>query len=562
MLGVIHRIFRINSSGLIWIGYAAFLALGCWIFFGNLVDHPLDTHDADLFEDNVAISADFSHFFSADKKVAGGRPVTDLVRWLTYVAVGNDPEWFHLLGLFFHASSSLLLAVFLRRLGAPTRLSFAASTLFLVNVTHFQAVHWITGLDYPLALSLGLAGMIFYASYLASHRRSALLGMFLSLVAAVLAQPSIAVLWLFCAIWSWRSGNRLKSTLRSLLPLAFLLVLANLIVVRMTFKGFTTWLAIESNATKGIVEFAASAGHLLLWFLSRLMTTAHWLPLRVYEHHVWELVLGGVLLAGLVLAVLRNVPLLSLWASWILLCIGPFALLTTDVVFTYGHLLTGGSRFLYFASAGSSVFLAWIIWQAAGALGQRFNLSPRILEGAFMSILLLSSFVALRKVEAISFYSAGRNYIARGEVGRGSRELRRAIRTGGDVIPLKEAYVALIHVTMMMNSDVVDSLLSEARSVLPESNELRIFELVVASIEAPREERLRSSVTLERLKDPDQPRVSGLIAQTYHNLGLGYLNKGDYARALAALDRSLSFQEDRETTRKLRAFAAARLENR
>ena len=560
---MLHPVFRMKSDGLIWIGYVVFVGLSCWIFFGNLVNHPLDTHDADLFEDNIAISADFSHFFSSDKKVAGGRPLTELVRWLTYVAVGNDPKWFHLLGLFFHAFASVLLATFLRRLGATIHFSFAASTLFLVNVTHFQAVHWITGLDYPLALCLGLTGMNFYACYQTSPRRNALFGMFVSVVAAVFAQPSIAVLWFFCVFWSWQNGKSLRSTLRSLLPLALLLALANLIVIRMTFKGFTTWLAIESNATMGILEGIVSAGHLLLWFLSRLITTAHWLPLRVYEHHNWELVAGGIVLASLLLAVLKNVSLLSIWASWILLCVGPFVLLTTDVVFTYGHLLTGGSRFLYFASAGSSVFLAWLMRYVAGTIGRRLNFSQRIFEVVCMAAFLLSSFFALRKVEAISFYSAGRNYIARGDVGRGRLELQRAIRTGSDVIPLKEAYVALIHVTMMMKPGMVDGLLSEARHALPESTELRVFKLVVASIEAPSEKRLMSSrIALEQLKEHEDSRVPGLIAQTYHNLGLGYLTNGEYALALTALDRSLSFQEDRETTRKLRAFAQSRMLNK
>ena len=93
---MINPVFRTKSDHLILIGYVAFVGLCCWIFFGNLVNHPLDTHDADLFEDNISISADFSHFFSPDKKVAGGRPATEFVRWLTYVSVGNDPKWFQM----------------------------------------------------------------------------------------------------------------------------------------------------------------------------------------------------------------------------------------------------------------------------------------------------------------------------------------------------------------------------------------------------------------------------------------------------------------------------------
>ena len=130
------------------------------------------------------------------------------------------------------------------------------------------------------------------------------------------------------------------------------------------------------------------------------------------------------------------------------------------------------------------------------------------------------------------------------------------------MIPLKDAYVALIQVTMMLKSGTVDGLLSEARSALPESKELGVFELVVTSMSASSEKRMLSNATLDQLKQHEDSRVPGLIAQTYHNLALGYLNNGEIARAITALDRSLSFQEGREVTRKVRAFAAARLEDK
>jgi hypothetical protein len=535
-----------------WIGFLAFVGIVCWIVFGNLVNHPLDIHDADLFEDNISISEDFSHFFSPDKKVAGGRPLTELVRWAAYLAFGNDPKWFHLLGVFFHACSSILVAIFLQRLGATLSLSFITGSLFLVNVTHFQAVHWITGLDYPLALTIGLASLIFYASYQVSGGRHDWLRFAVGLTTATFAQPAIAVLLLFCFFWSWQKGARMSATLRSLFPVGVLLLAANLLVVKMTFRGFTTWLAIESNATKGIIDILLSAGHLLLWFLSRLATTAHWLPFPIFEHRTWEFVVGGIILTGLLLCIRMRGSLLALWAIWILLCIGPFILLTTDVVFTYGHLLTGGSRFLYFASVGSSAFLAWVVQRAAGRLAARFSITPRALEVCFTAILLASSFLALRKVEAISFYSAGRNYIARGEVARGDRELRRAIRKGGDAIPLKEAYVALIQVTMMQ-AGKIHELVSEARAALPESAELRIFELVVESLEASSNNSLQAKATLDQFRGHEDLRVPNLIAQTYHNRALGYLRSGEPERAVSALDRSLEFQPDRDSTKKLRA---------
>jgi tetratricopeptide (TPR) repeat protein len=177
-----------------------------------------------------------------------------------------------------------------------------------------------------------------------------------------------------------------------------------------------------------------------------------------------------------------------------------------------------------------------------------------------MTVLFASSFFALRKVEAISFYSAGRNYIARGELARGDEELRRAIRRGADAIPLKEAYVALIQVTMMQAGKVGD-LVSEARAALPESTELRIFQLVVESLESP-DNRPQTNATLDQFRGHEDRRVPNLIAQTYHNLALGYLRSGELTRAVSALDRSLLFQPDRDSTRKLLARVASRAEEK
>ncbi len=131
-----------------------------WIYFGALADHLLDTHDAETFRDNVAISNDFSFFFSSEKEVPSGRPTAELTKWLAFLAFGNDPKWFHLLSVCLHGLATVLLAVWIRQLGESRDFSWCAALLFFVNVGHFQAVQYISAMDYPLALSLALAFLI------------------------------------------------------------------------------------------------------------------------------------------------------------------------------------------------------------------------------------------------------------------------------------------------------------------------------------------------------------------------------------------------------------------
>jgi tetratricopeptide (TPR) repeat protein len=544
----------VKNQALVWPGFVALVVLCCWIFFGNIVEHPLDIHDVDIFADNLAISADFSHFLSPEKKVAGGRPLTDLVRWLTYLAVGNSPSGFHFLGLLFHASASILVAVFCRRLGAPVHYCFTASILFLLNVTHFQAVHWITGLDYPLALTVGLASLVFYSNFRQSHRRRDLCLFFCTLTAAVFAQPTIAVLLVFCVFWSWQEGDSLRVTLRTLLPLPVLLLLANLVVIQMTSRGFTTWLAIESNATKDFAGVVVSMAHLLVWYLSRLITTAHWVPIVIYEHQNWEMVVGAAVLMGLLVAIWRSSSLAAIWAKWILLCLGPFILLTTDVVFTFGHLLTGGSRFLYFASVGSSALLAWLIQQASESLADRIRVPAKYLHTAFLVALMISSYGALRKVEAISFYSSGRNYIAIRDPEKGVEQLRRAIAQSSDTIPLADAYSQLCLVLLSLGEDA-EPTLKDARKTFPDDPEFVLYELAIGEMVPSATVQEHQELKVDVLKGHLDENVHKFMARTYYNMGVGFDRKSKVDLAVLSYRRALQF--DPHNTKAIHNLALA-----
>ena len=83
---------------------------------------------------------------------ASGRPFAEAVKYLAVLGGGNHPGAVHLLVVAAHVLASLLWAWACRRLGLNLELSFLAGLLFLVNVTHFQVVHHISALDYPLAL--------------------------------------------------------------------------------------------------------------------------------------------------------------------------------------------------------------------------------------------------------------------------------------------------------------------------------------------------------------------------------------------------------------------------
>ena len=119
------------NKGLIWPGYILLVCLFSAVCFASLKDHLLGIHDNETFEDNAAIAEDFTFFFSPEKQQPTGRPAAELVKFLGYLAAGNDPGFFHLLLVAFHTLATILLARLAWRLGTSLPISLAGGILFL-----------------------------------------------------------------------------------------------------------------------------------------------------------------------------------------------------------------------------------------------------------------------------------------------------------------------------------------------------------------------------------------------------------------------------------------------
>ena len=145
-----------------WFGYACLLALLTVITFGSLANHLFDAfddqehlHDAALILENPA------NIFSS-KRVHPVRPTIDLTFVLALSAFGNNPAPYHVLLIALHALAAFLAARTFFALGADLEVSFVAGLLFLMNVAHFRAVHWITCLSYALGLIFSLITVLYF----------------------------------------------------------------------------------------------------------------------------------------------------------------------------------------------------------------------------------------------------------------------------------------------------------------------------------------------------------------------------------------------------------------
>ena len=541
-----------SNKRTVWLAYAAIVVFLSAVYFADVRNLGLAVHDAETFRDNEAIAQDWRFFFSPDKEQLTGRPLAELVKYLAYLVWGNSPQAFHLLVAAVHTLSAILLAVVACLLNAGRWTAMTGGLLFLVNVSHFQAVHHISALDYPLGLLLTLFGLLCCERQL-SGGRGWRWGMYAGVLLAPLAHASTAFLWPVFPLFALVRAGR--SALRPLLPLLCLLILEMVLLVAFTPESTNAGRAFERYDPGDLLNLMSGMAVSGLWLLGRLLTTAHWIGVPLYERVALDLYIGAGV--GLVLAVLawRTKPPVSLWASWSLFALVPFLLMFLDPELT-GR-VWGRTRYLYAASAGTSMLLALALARAGRTLGPR---GPWF-QGGAMAALLVSSYLALKQAEGLSLYASGLDYVYRGDIPTGVAQLKRAIRQGPDAIDLESTYA---HVCFLTIGDRKHRFfLRQALEAYPANPLLNLLWPVVRSMDADstiatpawnRLKLLRDSSPGTRMEVAPKAWILASdakieVASAYHNVGAGFQTEGNLDRAVRAYTRSLMFNPDRVQTR-------------
>jgi len=529
------QILPLRDDRLTWSAYLLLVCVLAFLCFAGLVDHRLDTDDPEWLQDVATLDENFAKILSPDLNFPG-RPTVHLFLWAGYALWGARPGPFHLLVVIIHVLASLLLVLVCRHLGAGPELSFLSGLLFLVNLAHFRAVHWIAGIAYPLTLGGGLLGVLCFLRYLECRSRFWLAGLYGALLAAVLAHTSAAPVWLFCAYLAWQKREKTKTIVFNLVPLGLLVAVAIFTIVH--FYAQTPQVA----QTVRSVDLPYLLRH-FLFFWSRLFTTAHGFLVPLYASQDWEMAVGGLAFLGFLFVLYRRTFPVTEWAIWALLTTLPFL---NSTVFA-------PSRYLYLASAGSSAIIAWTLQRAGLWMGTRAN--PQLGRAFFCCLtvaLMVVSCLSLRKAEAYSYYGSGRSYIAANQIEVGIELLQRAIDKASDVIPIQFFYVSLVSQSISTGKDYWP-VLQQALQTVPEDPKLQALVGALESMEADSITRQNGLAKIDQarlraaLKEEEFARM---MAGIYHNLGKGLYQNGDYEKAIQAFEFSLTYLPDRLLTLK------------
>ena len=224
------------------------------------------------------------------------------------------------------------------------------------------------------------------------------------------------------------------------------------------------------------------------------------------------------------------------------------------------------SRYLYPATAGTSLLLAWGLEEVS----RRLRTWGRYVYPCALAAILLSSYYYLKRAEAITLYSSGRSYIALGDIDTGVEQLRRAIDQGRDTIDLEDAYERICY--MGMGKEGGEDVLHEALAAYPGNVELNGLKLALDSMQpdsvlasrALQQLRLlkgkEAAVSLEVSKgrrilikgrdliETARRRIAGFFHNTGRNLGMGLVTLENLDRAILAYRRALEFDPDRTVT--------------
>ena len=303
----------------LWPAYALLLLLLSALAFGDLRHHLLNVDDQSAFDDSQAVGDDLAYLFSppAEKQLGSGRPVAEFFKWLAYLALGNNPGRFHLLVVLVHVIASALLARVSYRLGLSIYVSLASGLLFLVNVAHFGAVHWISALDYGLALVLGLCAILLFRRYCLQHRVWNLCAFYLTTLAGIMTHAAIGMLIPFCFFLAWIRREPVFGTIRVLLPLLVLAVPPLYLAYSWSAEYTTTSSTFRLLAMADLVQELPRLAGSVLWLLGRTLSTAHWLPFPPHVQPEWEPWLGAGLLGALIWLLWQRDLQCAPWAAWI-----------------------------------------------------------------------------------------------------------------------------------------------------------------------------------------------------------------------------------------------------
>lgn len=285
------------------------------------------------------------------------RPLTKglyfLVMWPLF---GLNPVPYHVVSLVLHAVNTILSGVVLRRLGVSRTMSWIAALLFAANVSHLEAVAWISCVQELMGATFAFLALIWGIDAMRGKSRMAVIAAPVAYLLALCSyEQTVAVPLVLIALrwsrWGWRSA--LRACARPLLPMLVLLgaYSAYMLILRGLPQGGPYEMGIGSNVLANLSQYAGSV--FAIWLIYPYVD----LPLGLRGSHVIWLALIAWFL------VRRMRWQLAFGCAAFLLFLAPVLFIQHHVFSFHLYLPAIGAWFLIATAADSVVEMLAASWR-------------------------------------------------------------------------------------------------------------------------------------------------------------------------------------------------------
>ncbi|MCA8944469.1 MAG: tetratricopeptide repeat protein [Planctomycetes bacterium] len=168
-------------------------------------------------------------------------PLTWISHMLDVSVFGLQPGWHHLSNVLYHVANTILLFVFLRRVGTAAWGAAFVAALFALHPTHVESVAWASERKDTLSTMFWLLTMLAYARYTRAPSTKGYVKVAVLLTLGLMAKPMLVTLpfvLLLLDYWPLRRAGKSPSQLfTEKLPLIAIAVVSMIITVIAQDKG-------------------------------------------------------------------------------------------------------------------------------------------------------------------------------------------------------------------------------------------------------------------------------------------------------------------------------------
>ena len=370
-------------------------------------------------------------------------PLTWLSHMLDVQLFGLDSGWHHLINVLFHALSTLLLFIVLRRMTGARWPSAFVALIFAIHPLHVESVAWIAERKDVLSTLFWMLTLLAYSDYVARPTRSRYLLTLLVFCLGLMSKPmlvTLPVVLMLLDLWPLRRGVRLVEKV----PF-FVASLASSIVAYVAHQRGGAVAALE------VIPPATRIENALVTYVVYILKTFWPTNLAIFYPYPLQSLVMPAVFSAIALAVITVLVVLA-YKQRPYLAVGWFWYLVT-LLPVIGIIQTGSQaradRYTYIPMIGLTIAL---VWAAAELLKPWRRVQVALAAAIGLALIALTWFQVATWRDDISLYrhaiaAVPGNYIAyynlasaleaQGKTDEAVIQLREAVRVRPYYVPAR-----------------------------------------------------------------------------------------------------------------------------